>query len=85
MARINNRTFQIGDVVQVAAEAIDQETDLIGRVKYVNSHHITIEDRNHIRHSIHSTDFRFVKLLESSDFLAYSQEDYFKDIVKSLK
>ena len=61
MPRINKISCRIGDMVCVEGKIVAMEKDLIGQIVSINSHHMTIEDHNHIRYSIHFSDYKYIK------------------------
>lgn len=85
MQRNTEISFHIDDIVRVDAMVIGREEDLIGCIRAIHSYHTIIEDQNHIRYSIHFSDYQHIHILKNNGFSVYNSQDFFNDIIESLR
>jgi len=78
-------SFHIGDMVRIEAVAIGQEQDLIGCIKSIHSYHTLIEDCNHMKYSIHFSDYKYIHVLKNNGFSIYNSQDFLNDMIESLR
>lgn len=76
-------TLKIGDIISIKGILYESNTDIIGKIEQVFTHHFRILGGNGLYYSVQKLDCEYLTLLQRSNFSSYGEKQFAEDIERA--